>query len=294
HDGQYFFEAKALPREKRDLSDANDDSVNLPVNSSDEVQVNADNQSLSASGILNKRHKAAATEPISSWEEEKRNRRGATSISNMVDQFSNNLNLSGPYFPTPMPSPPITSASSFQADPGEFQQDTNVLLRLFKSSDETVKTDCKNLIQESINQFNADVFDLPTLQELVVFSTIPDKDIFLRIIQKLLQVLESSHTFPIMLPYGLAVILSTYPEKLDLANVTEVLTSILTLIQNAFLNNNDNLQRLPLLQAFSALLDVMVLRKVVITDTDSQLDEKLQDLKRHKDATISFISSYTL
>ncbi|KAF9092211.1 hypothetical protein BGX27_001868, partial [Mortierella sp. AM989] len=229
------------------------------------------------------------------------------SIAMTSNKSSRGLTLKGPYFPKRVLS--LRSALESEKSPvsqifGSMDHavgeplTTISLVTSFAKAESTSNSDILNLIKSVIMQFGKNFISLDTVQELVILATIPDKEIFLGIANQMLKALQDSHILSCVVLQGLAVILSSCPEKIDLSDEHGVFLEILkpiTVRLSAMPQDKNKNQLIPLLQAISALFDAMICRKVVGVDHDNiyvPLRRHLHSLSSHEDPTVSFLAEY--
>ncbi|KAF9080383.1 hypothetical protein BGX27_005499, partial [Mortierella sp. AM989] len=95
---------------------------------------------------------------------------------------------------------------------------TSSLVASFINADITASAVIRSQIHEAINHFDGNHISFESVQELAVLATVPDKDIFLHITRQIAKVLQHSPILPNLVFRGLAVILSSCPEQIDLSN----------------------------------------------------------------------------
>ncbi|KAF9347820.1 hypothetical protein BGX26_000737, partial [Mortierella sp. AD094] len=230
------------------------------------------------------------------------------SISRMSKRSSSSREstLTGPYFPT-LDSPSQTTLISQTSSASQISEDincnvddapnTSYLVASFNNGDSETSDILRSQIQEVIKQFDNSSISFASVQELVVLATIPDKEIFLDILNRMLKVLRDSPIQPSLVLQGLAV-MNSLPEEIDLSDSHGVYLEILKPITDrleVIRHEQNEGQLLPLLGALSALLDAMVCRKVRRLgreDTLIPLIANLNDLSSHGDATVCFLSLY--
>ncbi|KAF9111270.1 hypothetical protein BGX27_005162 [Mortierella sp. AM989] len=207
--------------------------------------------------------------------------------------------LMGPFFPNlPEPQPTSVTQSEDNKEYAIPDNTTRSLVASFTTADVTGKAAIRNQISLIIKQSEKTPPTFSTIQELVMLSTIPDRDIFLNIINQILKVLRDSPILSCLVLHGLVVMLTSCSEGIDLTDMHGVFLDILkpltVHLSNVHHQNNDH-QLTPLLQALSALLDAMVCRKVHALDrsnTHAPLSNLLDGLSSHVNATIRFLALY--
>ncbi|KAF9345483.1 hypothetical protein BGX26_003073, partial [Mortierella sp. AD094] len=225
---------------------------------------------------------------------------------------SQKTEFAGPYFPHTTLSPQAmsvlqTPSLSQVTEKMDYTMDkpqtTRYLVNLFihadSNADINTKIAIRSRIQQVIKRFDMSNISFDTVQELVVLAAIPDRDIFLNIINQMLKVLCESPILLSIVLQGLAVILNSCPEQIDLTDMHGVFLDILSPLANRLkvirLDRNDG-QLLPLLQALSVLLDSMVCRKVFALNrksTHAPLNSLLDSLTSHADVTVRFLAIYS-
>ncbi|KAF9113375.1 hypothetical protein BGX27_001703 [Mortierella sp. AM989] len=152
--------------------------------------------------------------------------------------------------------------------------------------------------KKTIEQFSKDSISLESVLELAVLATIPDRDIFLNIINQMLTALKAP-LLPAIVLQGLAVMLNSCPEQVDLTERDGVFLDILKPLTDrlADIHSEKNKYQLqPMLYALSALFDTIVRRKVSKFDREKihvPLNTLLDNLTSHKDATVCFLARYS-
>ncbi|KAF9351443.1 hypothetical protein BGX26_010560 [Mortierella sp. AD094] len=232
------------------------------------------------------------------------------SISRMSKRSSSSSHeptLTGPYFPVHESSSQITLNSQTPSTPQISENiacnidnapDTSSLVLSFSNANKDTRDALRSRIQEVIKQFDNSSISFASVQELVVIATIPDKEILLDIINRMLKVLRESPIQPSVVLQGLAVVLNSLPEEIDLSDSHGVYLEILKPISDrlkVIRHEQNEGQLLPLLRALSGLLDAMVCRKVHRLgreDTFMPLISNLNGLSSHHDATVCFLSLY--
>ncbi|KAF9352391.1 hypothetical protein BGX26_009775 [Mortierella sp. AD094] len=241
-----------------------------------------------------------------------------TIIGNAKGQISKTLGLNsqqptlkGPYFPriaSPpetalvlLPSPasqsPVNISSTIHEAPNTLFL-ANSFVDANTKNNESEKAAIRGWINKVIRQFDRKSISLESMQELAVLATIPDKEIFLEIIDQILKVQIDSPILPTLAIHGVAVILSSFPEEIDFKNMHGAFLDILAPLKNRLetigtKHNEDQL--LPLLRALSALFDAMLFREVSGLDRvniHNPLHDLLGALESHDDTAVSFLAQY--
>ncbi|KAI8596324.1 hypothetical protein EDD21DRAFT_8271 [Dissophora ornata] len=117
-----------------------------------------------------------------------------------------------------------------------------------------------NKVYDIIKEFGGSPITFDTVQELVAMANIPDRDIFLHITTKILNVLRDMPLLGSIPLKGLAVILDSFPEKIDLGSLHGTFLEILKPLQARLssIRTASNIgELLPLLIALNSLLDAM-------------------------------------
>ncbi|KAF9355064.1 hypothetical protein BGX26_007027 [Mortierella sp. AD094] len=217
--------------------------------------------------------------------------------------------LYGPFFPQPAPSSSLATSAiqtssmsqiSLKIDDTDDEAlSTSSLVTSFLKADVTTRNALRSHIQEVIIQFDNNSIPHDTIHELVVMATIPDIDIFRNIIDQMLQAFKESPHLPSEILQGLAVILNSCPEQIDLTSMQRVFLDILDTLTDCLENicreQNDS-QSVPLLRAIATLLDAMVCRDAPAINSQkshSPLKEALGKLMSLKiSATVRFLAQY--
>ncbi|KAF8961266.1 hypothetical protein BGZ46_001379, partial [Entomortierella lignicola] len=180
----------------------------------------------------------------------------------------------------------------------EDAQDTNTVVVSFIAADEETRATLLIHINEIIDRFNTDSAALETVRELVILGSIPAWDTFLRITEKLLKAIKNSTLLQTTALQGLAVVLNSCPEEIDMKGKEGFYSDILVLLQtrldNVRTKKNEG-ELIPLLYAIIALLNAMRYREVGKLDRErifNPLKSSLGKLKSHQNATVSFLTSY--
>ncbi|KAI8603074.1 armadillo-type protein [Dissophora ornata] len=155
-----------------------------------------------------------------------------------------------------------------------------------------------NKAYDIVKQFGKSRITFDTVQELVVLANIPDRDIFLHITTKILHVLRDMPLLTSIALQGLAVILDSFPDKIDLGSLHGTFVEILKRLQARLsdIRTANNIgELLPLLIALNSLLDAMVRRKASSLDRESVYDvlnTRLGSLTSHPNVTVCFQALY--
>ncbi|KAF9354225.1 hypothetical protein BGX26_007949 [Mortierella sp. AD094] len=172
------------------------------------------------------------------------------------------------------------------------------LVTSYAEADGASKMELRNQIKLVIMQFDKNFISLDTVQELVILATIPDREIFIGIANQMLKVLRDSPILSCAVLQGLAVILNSCPEQIDLSSehgvFQDILKPITSRLSDIRQDKNGN-QLTPILRAISALFDAMICRKVVGVDRDNiylPLKKLLSSFASHSDPTVSFLAEY--
>ncbi|KAF8976373.1 hypothetical protein BGZ46_008321 [Entomortierella lignicola] len=177
-------------------------------------------------------------------------------------------------------------------------QDTNTVVASFIAADEVARAILLIHINEIIDKFDTSSAALDTVRELVILGRIPVWDTFLRITEKLLKAIKDSILLQTTALQGLAVVLNSCPDEIDMKGKEGFYSDILALLQtrldNARTKKNED-ELIPLLYAIIALLSAMQYREVGKLDSDrifNPLKTSLARLESHKNTTVSFLTSY--
>ncbi|KAI8594933.1 hypothetical protein EDD21DRAFT_449017, partial [Dissophora ornata] len=138
--------------------------------------------------------------------------------------------------------------------------DVRSLAAAYKIADSKTKEIIDNKVYDIIKEFGESRVTFDTMQELVALADIQDRDIFLHVTTKILDVLRNMPLLTSIALQGLAVILDSFPDTIDLSSLQGTFVEILKPLQDRLsgirtANNIDEL--LPLLIALSSLLDAM-------------------------------------
>ncbi|KAF9427409.1 hypothetical protein BGZ76_002356 [Entomortierella beljakovae] len=255
-----------------------------------------------------KKHKGDLSDP---WEVELQRRQDAALMSSLIDQFIKKLNVKDAdksidtsYFSTIKPRPKmpaiLVSGDSENSSNG-VPNDSNTFVQTYLSAKDIERTQGYYTIIEAISQLDKYNVSLATTQELVIFSTTSDYNLFIIIITKIHDVMKESLNFPIVLLHGLAVILSNTSLKPNHADtsVRKVFKAILDEILKQFAeipSTADEHELFPLLQGLMVLLDSLVTCNLKIAACDAvyyPLLRKLDGLSSSTSPTVRFQALYT-
>ncbi|KAF9291174.1 hypothetical protein BGZ68_004879 [Mortierella alpina] len=203
-------------------------------------------------------------------------------------------------------SPIPSQQQSFFPRPSSLAQSTIASLVISESQStlasqplttELVETSNKK-IYDIINEFGPSGVTFDTVQELVVLADVRDREIFLHIVTKILHVLRDSSLLSGTTLQGLAVVLDSFPDDIDLSSALGAFMEILAPLQKRLsdIHTVDNdLQLVPLLSALNALLDAMVRRRVSGLDREAvynNLRTLLDGLTSHPNVVVFFQALY--
>ncbi|KAF9354224.1 hypothetical protein BGX26_007948, partial [Mortierella sp. AD094] len=229
------------------------------------------------------------------------------SIAELSNKSSREFTLTGPFFPKRTMS--LRDALESEKSPvsqifgnvdcaiGE-PLTTISLVTSYAKAESTSKIDILNQIKPVIMQFDKNFISLDTVQELVILATIPDREIFIGIANQMLKVLRDSPILSCGVLQGLAVILNSCPEQIDLSNEHGVFLDILKPITSRLSDirqDKNGSQLIPILRAISALFDAMICRKVIGVDRNNiyvPLKSLLRSFTKHSDPTVSYLAQY--
>ncbi|KAF9172303.1 hypothetical protein BGX21_008883 [Mortierella sp. AD011] len=214
--------------------------------------------------------------------------------------------LTGTYFPSstpnnpgnmPPPSLPVPS-NTINIGSATFKpSNTKDLVTLFKT-DRTQRDAVTAQIGDIITLFNGSSVSFEKVQELVVLASVPDTDIFMSLINKMVKVIKDSPILRGVLLRGMAVMLNSCPDDVDFENLNGVFPDILRPLMDRLeiiCTDQNTHQLIPLLEVLNALLDTMVGRKVDNLDRQGiyePLITLLDGLVSHEDDTVSFLAIY--
>ncbi|KAF9409736.1 hypothetical protein BGZ76_005631, partial [Entomortierella beljakovae] len=223
--------------------------------------------------------------------------------SNEKAQFK----LIGPYFPIlPIPSGTSTPSDSLPQESISYTihdaPSTLALANMFRNARGEEKKSIDKMTDLIIQQFDENSSSKESIQELAVLAAIPDQRIFIAIISQFLKVEKGSPAFPELTVYGLAVILTSAPEEIDLKERQGLLSDIIERLQfrlekTRIENNSEEL--LPLLRTLSALFDAMLCRKMkhlCRQDVYNPIKDRLSELASYDgvDPEVSFLAQYAI
>ncbi|KAF9201491.1 hypothetical protein BGZ49_008266, partial [Haplosporangium sp. Z 27] len=205
----------------------------------------------------------------------------------------------GPFFSSELPHQSSAIDNSGRI-PCAFDeaQDTNTVVSSYIAADEETRAALLGHIGEIIDRFDTSSATLDTVRELVILGRIPDWDTFSRITEKLLKAIKDSTLLQTTALQGLAVILNSCPEEIDMNGKEGFYSDILGLLRlrldNARVIHNES-ELIPLLHSITALLNAMWYKEVRALDRKkifNPLKSSLARLESHKNATVSFLTLY--
>ncbi|KAF9947959.1 hypothetical protein BGZ72_010108, partial [Mortierella alpina] len=138
--------------------------------------------------------------------------------------------------------------------------DVRSLTVAYNTADHGTREDIKKKMYDIINEFAKHEVSFATVQELVVLADVRDREIFLHIVTKILHVLRDSSLLSDIALQGLAVILDSFPDDIDLSSAQGAFVEILKPLQERLRGIHpvkNDLQLVSLLSALNALLDAM-------------------------------------
>ncbi|KAF9381821.1 hypothetical protein BGX21_001996, partial [Mortierella sp. AD011] len=128
----------------------------------------------------------------------------------------------GPFFPrNNQPHPSILMPQPYDTPKGSVctfddAKDTNDIVASFNQADDETKNTLRGQIYDIIAQFKDNLATLETVRELVALARIPDRRIFIQIIEQLLKITKDSSLVPTVALQGLAVATNSCPEGIDM------------------------------------------------------------------------------
>ncbi|KAF9435024.1 hypothetical protein BGZ76_007022 [Entomortierella beljakovae] len=186
----------------------------------------------------------------------------------------------------------------FSFEAGEITT-TKSLVAAFVKSEGEKRIETRRKVQDVILQFKDSFLCLDTVHELVILATIPDRELFLAILEQMLQVLKNNILLSNVTVQGLAVMLISCPDEIDLSSIQDVFFKIFTTIRSCLddvrSDGGNEILLVPLLRALSALFDAMICRKVLSVDRNLEylpLKATLDGLSSHDDPTVAFLAQY--
>ncbi|KAF9199245.1 hypothetical protein BGZ49_010667, partial [Haplosporangium sp. Z 27] len=213
--------------------------------------------------------------------------------------FSQERSSVGPFFSSELlhQSPAINNSERIPCAFDE-AQDTNTVVSSYIAADEETRATLLIHINEIIDKFDTSSATLDTVRELVILGRIPDRDTFSRITEKLLKAIKDSTLLQTTALQGLAIILNSCPEEIDMTGKEGFYSDILGMLQlrldNARVKQNEG-EIIPLLHSITALLNAMRYKEVGALDREkifNPLKSSLARLESHKNATVSFLTLY--
>ncbi|KAF9407244.1 hypothetical protein BGZ76_006149, partial [Entomortierella beljakovae] len=219
--------------------------------------------------------------------------------------------LTRPYFPehlvssgilfTPIHSPATLSQELINYTVHDAPS-TLVLANMFRYASEEEKKSINETIDQIIQRYGENSISKESIQELTVLASIPDQRIFIAIVTQFLKVEMNSPTFPELTIHGLAVILTSAPEEIDLKErqglVSDIIGRLQFRLEKTRIENNTE-ELLPLLRALSALFDAMLCRKMkhlCRQDVYNPINDRLSELASYDgvDPEVSFLAHYAI
>ncbi|KAI8602510.1 hypothetical protein EDD21DRAFT_352680 [Dissophora ornata] len=193
---------------------------------------------------------------------------------------------------------PSTLASEAVVDDVGIVSDVRSMTAAYKIADDEEREIIDNKAYDIIKQFGESPVTFDTMQELVALADIQDRDIFLHITTKILNVLRDMPLLTNIALQGLAVILDSFLDEIDLGSLhgtfVEILKPLQTRLSSIRTANNIG-ELLPLLIALNSLLDAMVRREVFGLDRESVYDvlkTQLGSLTSHTNVMVCFQALY--
>ncbi|KAG0198267.1 hypothetical protein BGX28_008282, partial [Mortierella sp. GBA30] len=178
------------------------------------------------------------------------------------------------------------------------ESDVCSMVAAYKIADVKARETIVNQAYDIIQQFGESPITFDTMQELVVLAGIQDCNVLLHITTEILCVLKDKPLLSSIPLQGLAVILDSLPDEIDLGSLHGAFVDILKHLQGflgAICTTNNNLQLVPLLVALNSLLDAMVRRGVSGLDRISIYDvlrSRLSGLASHPSVVVCFLTLY--
>ncbi|KAI8602677.1 hypothetical protein EDD21DRAFT_352528 [Dissophora ornata] len=176
--------------------------------------------------------------------------------------------------------------------------DVRFLTAAHKIADDKAREIIDSKAYDIIKQFGESRVTFDTIQELVALADIQDRGIFLHITTKILHVLRDMPLLTSIALQGLAVIMDSFPDEIDLGSLQGTFLEILKPLQarlNDIRTANNISELLPLLIALNSLLDAMVRREVFGLDRESVYDilkTQLGSLTSHSNVMVCFQALY--
>ncbi|KAF9080191.1 hypothetical protein BGX23_002518 [Mortierella sp. AD031] len=207
------------------------------------------------------------------------------------------MTTSTPITQSTMGTPSTLSPENVPIDFGTLS-DVRSLTAAYKTVDDGARENIKKKMYDIINGFGPSGVTFDTVQELVVLADIQDRDVFLYIVTKILDVLRDMPLLSSIALQGLAVILDLIPDDLDMGSMQGVFVKILAPLKD-YLHDirtvKNDLQLVPLLSALNALLDAMVRREVFELHREAVyngLKTLLDGLTSHPNVMVCFQALY--
>jgi hypothetical protein len=213
--------------------------------------------------------------------------------------------LLGPYFPTEtllnIPAPQSDHSTLLVQSQSEDINNVTTTLhlkRLFIMADEKYKSTIRSWIYDVIHQFNSKPVTLWSIQEIIILTETKDKDIFIRILDQLLRIERDSLLQSDLIVHGLAVVLYSATEEIDLNQKYGLFVVILESLKKRLHNvwdKNNNKELLSLLRALSSLFKAMLCRGIKGLDRENvfnPLKSQLDKLSKSDNPEVSFLAKY--
>jgi hypothetical protein len=172
------------------------------------------------------------------------------------------------------------------------------LAKVFVTASNRDRSEIYNYIKMTIQQFKSNPIDQWTVQELVVLTETNNKEIFISVLEELLKAQRDSVILPVIVIYGIAVVLDSATEQVDLSGRSGLFNNILRSLKERLNNTpmeNNHEELLALLRALSALFKAMICLGIEDIDRENifnPMKAKLDKLSSSKDLEISFLASY--
>ncbi|KAF9094491.1 hypothetical protein BGX27_001413, partial [Mortierella sp. AM989] len=217
---------------------------------------------------------------------------------------SHKSSLMGPFFPegTHPTLPPLMSQGSLTSQGAvctfNEAQDINSIVTSYIGADAETKLVLHGQINKIIKQFDTSFICLETVQELVILAKIPEKAVFLHVITQMLKALKEKPLLASTVLQGMAVALNSCPEEINMDGMQgtylDILRPLKGYLETVRIKQNEH-QLIPLLNALSALFNVMVCKEVSALDRltiFNPLIELFDKMKSHDDTTVVFLALY--
>ncbi|KAF9350893.1 hypothetical protein BGX26_010963 [Mortierella sp. AD094] len=176
--------------------------------------------------------------------------------------------------------------------------DTASLVLCYINADVEAKGIFLSQAQQVAQQFDKGSASLESMKELVLLATIPDSDLFLYIVNRMLEVLRETTQLDDIPLQAFAVIMESCPEEIRVEDLHGAFSGILMFLVDRLKTlwaDQSHRQLLPVLCTVSALLDTIVRRGMFTLDQQTisaPLINLLDDFSSNTDSMTRFQAVY--